>query len=316
VELRFKADIRTLGFMAWYFSLFGGLWVAWEVLPWAARVPLVAMLMSVSWFCAVITHNVIHSPLWKSRALNKLTQIALSLCYGFAVSDYIPGHNLSHHRYVQDRRDVMRTSKLRFRWNLLNLIFFFPIIGLDVVKANGAYARFARTKNPKWSRQRTLEVVVVWAVKLAFLALDWKKAAMLVFLPHLWAVCGITVTNLLQHDGTDADHPYNHSRNFVGKVFNWFTFNNGFHGMHHMEPGLHWSLLPKAHEERLKPHMDPRLDEPSLAAYLFRTYVWPGKRLRFDGAPVVLPEEGPDMDWIEGTVAGNPADEPEPAPAE
>jgi fatty acid desaturase len=90
----------------------------------------------------------------------------------------------------------------------------------------------------------------------------------------------------------------NHSRNFVGRVFNWFTLNNGYHGIHHMTPGLHWSLTPQAHAERVKPTIDPRLDEPSLAAYMFRAFIWPGKRVTFDGKPVVIENEGPDHDWV------------------
>jgi hypothetical protein len=37
--------------------------------------------------------------------------------------------------------------------------------------------------------------------------------------------------------------------------------------------------------------MDPRLDEKSLAAYMWRTFVYPAKRLRYDGTPVVLPPQ-------------------------
>ena len=36
------------------------------------------------------------------------------------VSMFVPGHNLSHHKYLQKPKDRMRTDKLRFRWNLLN----------------------------------------------------------------------------------------------------------------------------------------------------------------------------------------------------
>ncbi|MCK6589258.1 MAG: fatty acid desaturase, partial [Polyangiaceae bacterium] len=76
------------------------------------------------------------------------------------------------------------------------------------------------------------------------------------------------------------------------------TYNNGFHTIHHMEPGLHWSLLPEAHKARVAPHIHPNLDQSSLLGYLWRTFGWPGKRVRYDGAPLVLPDEGPDEEWI------------------
>ena len=83
-----------------------------------------------------------------------------------------------------------------------------------------------------------------------------------------------------------------------GKFFNWFHFNNGFHGMHHLEAGLHWSLLPQKHAELIAPHVHPALEQKSLAIYLLRTFVFETRRLRYDGAPLVLPEEGEDEDWI------------------
>jgi fatty acid desaturase len=297
--LRYRSDLRTLAFVAFYFASFGAIWLGTSSsTPWPYVVLGVAILSWESWVCAVITHNVIHSPVFRSRGLNKALGFALSLAYGFAVSDYIPGHNLSHHRYTQTRRDVMRTSKAPFRWHLLNLLFFFFCVALDVIAANGRYVAEARDRHRTWLRQRNLEVALVWTVKIALLILDWKRALLFVGIPHVGAVWGITTVNLLQHDGCDADHPYNHSRNFVGRLFNWLYFNNGYHGMHHEEPGLHWSLLPAAHREKIAPYIHPALDQASLVAYVARAFVWPGRRLRYDGAPVVLPAEGPDEDWL------------------
>jgi hypothetical protein len=68
--------------------------------------------------------------------------------------------------------------------------------------------------------------------------------------------------------------------------------------MHHMEPGLHWSRLPGKHAELVAPSIHPALEQRSLALYLVRTFILQPRRLRFDGAPVVLPPEGADEDWI------------------
>jgi fatty acid desaturase len=116
--------------------------------------------------------------------------------------------------------------------------------------------------------------------------------------PHLGAAWGVTTVNYLWHDGCDPAHPYNHSRNFVGPFFNWFHFNSGFHGIHHMHPRLHWSLLPEKHAELIAPHIHPSLEQTSLAVYLLRVLVFERRRLRYDGAPLVLPMEGADEDWI------------------
>ena len=126
-----------------------------------------------------------------------------------------------------------------------------------------------------------------------------RKAFLLyVFIPYRYAAWGIITMNLLQHDGCDQDSDFNHSRNFVGSVVNWCTFNNGYHSIHHMKASLHWSLAPAAHAKKVQPFIHPALEQASLLTYLWRTYGWPGKRLMYDGTPMVLPEEGPDEEWI------------------
>jgi fatty acid desaturase len=296
--LRHRADRRTLAFISVYYALFA---LAWARVPLGSRAlaPAIVVLSCVSWFCAVIAHNVVHSPVFRRRWQNRIFQVVLTCAYGFPISEYIPGHNLSHHRYTQKTPDVMRTTKARFlRLNFLNLLVFFPRVGKDVTSQNYRYAARAKKAVPGWHRQLQIEIVACWGVKALFLILDWKRALLLVGVPHLWALWGITTVNFLQHDGCDEDHPYNHSRNFVGKVFNWFTFNNGYHGIHHDEPGLHWSLLADAHAERIHGKIDPRLEQTSLVRYLFATFVYPGTRRRFDGTPVVLPDPAPDGEWI------------------
>lgn len=294
--LRYRADLRTLAFVATYFVLFT---VGWVVDPplWAL-IPFLVVLCSFAWFCAVITHNVIHLPVFRSAALNKVFQVVLTMTYGHPVSAFVPGHNLSHHKYTQTARDVMRTTKVRYRWNLLNGALFFFTVGGSIMKGDISFGSAMRKHRPKWFRQFLLESGVFIAVSVALLVLDWRKFLLYWYLPHFWAAWGIVTINFLQHDGADPDHPYNHSRNFTGRFFGWWTFNNGFHAAHHIEAGRHWSLLRQMHDEEVAPHIDPRLCEPSMAAYIWRTFIWPAKRVRYDGAPVVLPPPEPDESWI------------------
>jgi fatty acid desaturase len=258
----------------------------------------VATTAVVSWFCAVIAHNVVHCPVFTSKSMNRGLQVWVSLSYGFPISDYIPGHNLSHHRFTQASEDVMRTTKVRFRWNLLNLIFFFAAVTPAILRGNARYKALQGPHSLAWRRQLMLEAIVVWGVKVGLTLFDWRSAIMFLWLPHLWANWGIVTINFLQHDGCDENHPVNHSRNFVGPLLNWFAFNNGYHGIHHDEPGLHWSLLPAAHAERFSPTLHPALAQRSLVKYLCAAFIWPGGRVRYDGAPLVMPPPETNRDWV------------------
>lgn len=294
--LRYAADWRTIFFLClfatlattgWWLDLSGPLLVVWVVVT-----------SVTSWICAVAAHNTVHCPVFKQRWANRIFQVWVSLSYGFPISEYVPGHNLSHHKFTQEREDVMRTSKVNFRWNLLNFLLFFFAVGPGVTAGNYRYQKMMKERLPQWNKQLLVELIAVWGVKAALLAIDWKKAIFFVIIPHLFAVWGITTVNYLQHDGCDANDKVNHSRNFMGKVFNWFTLNNGFHGIHHETPGLHWSLTPAAHAERYHATIHPELEQPSLALYMFKAFIYPGKRVTFDGKPVVIQGEGPDHDWV------------------
>ncbi|MGO9828951.1 MAG: fatty acid desaturase family protein [Myxococcaceae bacterium] len=295
--LRYRADIRTLGILTSYAVLFTAGWLVAPKGPllWAW----VAVLSYNSWLCAVVAHNTVHCPVFARRWMNRLFQVWVSLSYGFPISEYVPGHNLSHHRYTERREDVMRTSKVRFRWNLLNLLFFFPAVSPAILRGNARFKQLRGSKISAWHHQYLFEAVVVWGVKGALLLLDWRKALVFLVVPHLVANFGIVTINLIQHDGCDPDHPVNHSRTFISPLLNFLTVNNGYHGMHHIEPGLHWSLLPAAHAERVRPTLHPGLEKYSMVAYIFRAYVYPGKRLRYDGTPLVVTDLGPDRDWVQ-----------------
>jgi fatty acid desaturase len=295
--LRYRADVKTLIFVAIYFALVA---VQWVYAPAALglAIPLFVVTCWFSFFGAVATHNTVHAPIFRSRPLNRLFQVALTLTYGHPVSAYVPGHNLSHHKHTQSRRDVMRTTKVRYRWNLLNGLFFMSSVGKDIFFADMRYFKAMFGRNKPWFRQMIFETVVFLGSMGALILLDWKKFLLYVLLPHQYAAWGIITMNLLQHDGCDENSEYNHSRNFVGKFVNWWTYNNGYHSIHHVEPGLHWSLLPAEHAKRIAPFIHPNLDQPNLVAYLFRTFGWPGQRVTYEGKPLVLPPEGPDEEWI------------------
>jgi fatty acid desaturase len=296
--LKYRADTRTLAVVTSYFILLALAWntgpTGWALLPW------IIAIAQISFVCAVITHNTIHAPIFKSRNLNRLFQVVLSLTYGHQVSTFVPGHNLSHHHAPQSASDVMRTTKLRFRWNLLNQLLHPAFVSGAIMKGEIAYARAMRTERPKWFRQLMLETAVLIVFMGSLLVLDWQKFLLFVFIPHQFAAWGIIGINFVQHDGCDEHSPYNHSRNFVGALTNWWTFNNGYHGMHHLRPSLHWSLLPEAHARELAPFIHPNLDQKSLIAYCWRAYIWPGRRLRYDGTPYVLPPPIKDASWIPG----------------
>ncbi len=297
--LRYKADRRTLLFVALHFAVAITPWFLWSTMPTWQIVLWVLVNCLMSFTCAIIIHNSIHVPIFKKKELNKLFQIILSFTYGHSTIAYVPGHNLSHHKYTQTNKDAIRTTKARFKINFFNQLFFFFIMSGDILKGEFRFANKMRKTRPEWFWQYVLELVLVMGVKIGLLIYNWKCAVLFIFIPHQYAAWGIVGTNFFQHDGCDENDEYNHARNFTGKTLNWWLFNNGYHGAHHIKPNLHWSLLPQFHHEKVRPFIHPNLDRGSLISYLIETHIYPAKRLDFRGNPIVLPAKSEDEDWVE-----------------
>lgn len=294
--LRVPADRRSVAVVL--------VWVSFVLLQWLTTPPLWAQAVLVVATCiaaflgAVIAHNAMHTPVFVASSHNRAFQVVLTFVYGHPVSAFVPGHNLSHHRYTQSARDVIRTSKARFRWHLLNLLFFVVTVSPDIMREEWRYVRHARRTDRAWYSQFLLETGVWSSGSLVLLVLDWRRFVLSMAVPGMYATWGILTMNLLQHDGCDADSKFNHSRNFVGRAVNWWTFNNGYHTVHHLKPGEHWSVLPAEHARLVAPHLDPALAQESMLRFLFETYVWPGKRRRYDGTTLPPKSPGADEDWI------------------
>jgi fatty acid desaturase len=293
--LRYRADVRPLAFNALYFGILAFLWMQDAFAWW--QLPLYAALCVTAFQGAVQTHNAIHCPVFRYKWMNKIYQVVLTNIYGHPVSSYVPGHNLSHHKHTQTRRDVMRTTKVRFKHNLLNGIFFMLSVVPSIMRADAVYSKTMFRRHPKWFRQLLLELSVLVVASVALFVLDWQKALVLWIVPHLYAQWGIVTMNTLQHDGCDGESEWNHSRNFMGKLVNWWVFNNGYHSIHHDIPGLHWSLAPEKHAEQYTGNIHPNLEQKSFVGYIWYTFFL-NHRETYDGRPLVLPPEGPDEDWL------------------
>jgi fatty acid desaturase len=289
--LRTSEDRRALGFVLAHFVL-----VATTVFVFAGDASLwwfalTTPALAASAFVQLISvHNAMHSPIFRSKRLNRAWQCVLSMCIGYPVSVYVPVHNLSHHLGLQTPRDVLRTTEVRHRNNLLNLVHHMAMGTVHLHLLHIAYLATLRNSRPKWFVQVCYESLAV-AVYLTAIAIVIGPLAMLalVFAPAVTGQLLMVGFGYVQHDGCDADSDYNHSRNFTSPVFNWFICDNGYHTAHHNRPGLHWSKGKAAHRDHVAPLMHPALDEPSLLRYLWRAFVWPGGRLRYDGRPVELP---------------------------
>jgi fatty acid desaturase len=146
--LKYKADYRTLAFLATYYLLFIGCWF-FLPLKWYYILPAEILLCSINFMVAITIHNTVHCPIFHNKFLNKINFIMLTLAFGSPATGYVPGHNLSHHKHLQTPKDNTRTVKMRFKWNLLNQLLFFFIMIPGIIKTVSRLVKEIGPTKPK-----------------------------------------------------------------------------------------------------------------------------------------------------------------------
>jgi len=265
--VRHPAEWRQLGIIGVYMGLLASMYL----IP-ACRNPVFFVAACYfSFLNAIVIHNHLHQGIFHSKSLNDTFKLVLSFGNLYPASANTPSHNLVHHHFEDDGRpDWASPEHVSFEWNLLNLVHFPNVAGPNTFAGVQRWA--AIRGRSSFRRQYTRETIFAFGLTAVLALFDFWTTLFFIVMPQLWGARGILRINLIQHDRCDTRSEWNHSRNFVGRAFNWILCNNGYHTIHHNRAGLHWSTLHEAHAQEVTPRIDPSLDEPSMVGYLLRTY--------------------------------------------
>jgi fatty acid desaturase len=259
-------DLQSVAYLVAAPALMAWLWVAgFAVLPYLA---LLFLMIGIG----VIHHNHAHLPMWRSRRLNRASDLAITMLQGHPTCVFQPAHVGNHHRHRHGEHDVARTYRFGGDHNHVLGWLLHPLqaIGAVYPLVFGWLARLRR-RSPRAFRWCMLQYVA-WAGSWSvLLSLDPLKALAFVIAPQLFGLHWLLGANYLQHAHADGRSRIDYARNFEG-VVNPLLFNIGLHTAHHEHPRAHWSLLPTLHLA-LRDRLDARLIEPSFAAYVLRVFI-------------------------------------------
>jgi len=281
--VRRREEWRQVGIVALYWTVLGSMFFMQTL-----RHPTTLLLAcALSFLNAVVIHNHMHRGVFHNKTANLWWRRVLSFGNLYPASANIPSHNLVHHHFEDDGQpDWADSNIVKFEWNLLNLVHFPNVAGPRTFNGTMSWAR--TTRKSGFGRQYQSEMAFAFGLTTAALLYDFWTALFFLVVPQLYGARCILRINLIQHDTADTGSEWNHSRNFVGRFFNWVMCNNGYHTAHHLRAGVHWSELHLAHAKEVQPQIEPRLNEPSMVAYLTRTYLFAYRR----PAPKVVPRVG------------------------
>jgi fatty acid desaturase len=247
----------------------GLLIVQWNLAALQPALYIWSLFMAVS--VAVMAHNHNHVPLWRSRVLNIATDFWLTMFYGFPAFAWIPTHNKNHHLLNNQAGDYTRTYRFSEANNLITLLSYPSISSYFQQKPIADFLKVLwRSNRPKFYLA-VAQYILLGVYYVVALLVSWKKALLFIIIPHQVALFSVLIFNYVQHVHADEESDYNHTRNFTGLI-NLFLFNNGWHTIHHENPGMHWSETPAA-QAKIAHLIDPSLNERSFWWYIVRVYL-------------------------------------------
>ncbi len=309
--LRNPADRRTL---LWVFVMPIVVGLAYwrpSLLPFLS--PLCCYLALAA---GVFAHNHNHCPTFSSRRWNAAFGYVISVFYGYPVFAWVPTHNLNHHKLVNRAGDATITWRHTNKHNWLVASTYFFVSAYWQSDPIKDYIRKARATNPRLFRSIVSQYALWGGAALASAVLAcalhgigtgivvWIFAS---FVPAFFALWTIMLFNYIQHVHTDPWSEHNHSRNFTGGFLNYLLFNNGFHAVHHENPGAHWSTLPGLHAT-IADKIDPALKQTNTAWFFIENYVLALLSSRFGSKQIGrAPFDSPDGGAVDLTTAAVPA---------
>lgn len=263
---RYAADYRTI---LWLFLAGVNVCAIWALPAWRSYLVPLACYFSLA--AGVIAHNHNHSPTFKSRRANDFLNYVATLYYGFAAFNWIPTHNLNHHKFQNAPGDATITWRFSKSHNLLVMLVY-PFVSMWYqLPLIDAYIKDAKVKRPQQYRSIMIQLVICWGLPVALTLVDWRATVASIWIPRFFSLWTIIYFNYDQHAHCDPYSKWNHSRSFKGKALNFLLFNNGLHTVHHIKAGAHWSVLPKMHAE-IEHNIDPSLNISNFWAWFFKVY--------------------------------------------
>jgi fatty acid desaturase len=217
--------------------------------PWYVAIPIVLLVRQVS----IVEHNHVHLPIFWGNFLNSLLGWLCQLSNGLPLESYRTHHVANHHRYNNrfDSSGRDWSSPFGFRGTRypdrpIGRVYYmatFPFL------AHGeSLLWFLRAPTSRTTRAFLVSMAVVWTVSGVLVWLSPAGFMKFFLLPWIVTIFGVGDNNYDQHKGCKMTSPYDSANDALDFFHTVLSFNLGYHVEHHIQPNLHWSLLPCYHK--------------------------------------------------------------------
>jgi len=243
--LRYQADRAAVAYVLSTFALRIGLW--WGATPMVAAIA-VLPLFFLGILAAPLNHHHQHVNTFRSRTLSRVYELVLALQTGAGPYTWVLHHNLGHHlNYLHQRPNSSPDESAwtrtdgsamgRFEYSFR--LFFSHHI--DIYRVGKKY--------PRIYRAHLLMKIPLYALIALGLWLRPENMILVFLLPAGLTLLHTCWATYEHHAGLPTTSHFEATTNREHALYNVMSWNLGYHTAHHVQPGLHWSELPRFHEE-------------------------------------------------------------------
>jgi fatty acid desaturase len=233
--------------------------LAFPHLPWwglAGSFLVVAFMYC--WNLQCVAHNLIHNPFFTSDWLNRAFYLVETLCLG---APHLLNHHyhMAHHYGDNDYKGPDGTTKdwssiyrygeadkpeAFWRYSLLGYFRAEIVLAMKKVLRHG------------WPQivQVIVEFLAIGAMWLFMLLYSWQYFVFFYLPSYYLGWVFIYAEGYLEHYGGQPGNYFANSVSCYNWLYNFLTFNNGYHQEHHWDPKAHWTAQKQVHEE-IKPQL-------------------------------------------------------------
>ncbi len=188
-------------------------------------------------------HHHQHTGTFRIKLLDRALEFFYALHTGVTTHLWRLHHVLGHHlNYLDQNKDESRWKDDSGK--LMGEIKYSFVVALT------AYFRGYQVGN-RYLKVRRVFVRYTAITFIILAGLIWLNpigALFLFILPMMTSLLLTAWATYNHHSELDTSNVFAASRNNLGKWYNIFTGNLGYHTAHHYKQGVHWSELPKLHD--------------------------------------------------------------------
>ena len=191
-----------------------------------------------------LCHRKMFKPLYQQRFHGYISWFICPL-FGHTPESYFSHHMGMHH--VENNNEHDSSSTMYYQRDSFKsfLSYFFNFLFLGVIQT---FQYLYTRKRKKLYTRLTVGEWTYIAICILLCFINLKVTLVVCVCPLLFARFVMMLGNWTQHsfiDDTDPENIYTNSINCINTSYNHICWNDGYHIIHHLRPGMHYTDMPQ-----------------------------------------------------------------------